>query len=439
MPHAETIWCHEPTRLQAYCDQVLRASEATAHAAALAWGERATPAILTVDGDKARISISGTLSKRPSIIGWFLGFGGTSYDDVLEALRSVAENESIRELRLVIDSPGGNISGLDDVWLAVRALDKRVKVIAENRGLMASAAYWIASAADEIVATSRSALTGSIGVQMVTYDYSEEDRRYGVKEIRIVSSNAPKKNPDPATDEGRQVYQEELDAIERVFLSRVSAGRKRSVDTVIESFGQGAVLVAYDPDSSKDSALSVGMIDAVIGDKRQKVYTPAKGDTLGTDESGHDSPIDIETSDTGRSTMPDTLIDFLNANATARAEVEARETAARLQGREAAIAEINRRQALALATLRGEHPAAVRALAVRVIAGEADPAALEGALAVLAAQAEGAAAAAVVQESAAAGSTPAAAPVTPAATGEIATEVDHQAAVQRLRAAQGAA
>lgn len=278
----DQIWLCELEALRIYCDKVLKASEETEKAAAIAFAEeRESPNILSIAGETARIEINGTLSNRPSIIGRLFGFGATSYRDIQAAIETIAGDERVKTVRLLIDSPGGGLTGLDEVWIALRELGKTKMIVAENRGLMASAAYWIASAAHKIVATSPAAETGSIGIYALFIDWTEADKKMGIKEIRIVSKNAPEKNPDLATPAGLKSFQTRLDAIERVFIDRIAAGRGISVDTVARDFGRGGVLIAEDPDSSQPSALSVGMIDAVIAGSGK-----GKKDDKRTEEDG---------------------------------------------------------------------------------------------------------------------------------------------------------
>lgn len=263
----ETLWACEIEHLRAYCEKVLRAGVETEKAAALFFStnkEEPRP-ILTVDGDTATIDIQGTLTNQPSIIGSFLRFRSTSYTDIQEAIKEIAANDDIKKVRLAIDSPGGYMTGLDETWMALRDLSKTHAIVAENHGLMASAAYWLATAAQKIVTTSPSAETGAIGIYMMVVDWTEYDKNMGIKEIRIVSKNAPLKNPDAATKQGLAALQSRLDALERVFISRVAEGRKLSAATVEKDFGRGSLLIAQDPDPSKPSAMSVGMIDAVLG------------------------------------------------------------------------------------------------------------------------------------------------------------------------------
>jgi hypothetical protein len=132
-------------------------------------------------------------------------------------------------------------------------------------GTMASAAYWIGSAVGpgNIYSSSPANMIGSIGVRAAILDRTDQQKQSGVKKYDFVSKNAPNKLQDPKTDAGKVAIQAELDAIERVFHSRVAAGRGVSADYVAEKFGQGGCYVAQDPDSSKPCALSVGMVDHI--------------------------------------------------------------------------------------------------------------------------------------------------------------------------------
>jgi hypothetical protein len=104
-------------------------------------------------------------------------------------------------------------------------------------------------------------MTGSIGVVVAQINTEKAEEARGIKVIEIVSRNAPNKRPDGTTDEGKQVLQDEVDAIERTFIGRVSESRNLSREYVEENFGRGGILVAHDTD--KPSAISVSMIDGL--------------------------------------------------------------------------------------------------------------------------------------------------------------------------------
>ncbi|MDZ7804301.1 S49 family peptidase [Thiohalophilus sp.] len=95
----------------------------------------------------------------------------------------------------------------------------------------ASAAYWIAAAADEVV-VSKTAMVGSVGA-VVGVDTRKPD---GL--VEIVSSQSPNKRPDVTTDEGKKQVQTRIDALAQVFVEDVATYRGVTVNTVLEKFGQ---------------------------------------------------------------------------------------------------------------------------------------------------------------------------------------------------------
>lgn len=222
--------------------------------------------LLTIDGETAFIDITGPLSRKgPDYWDRLYGEGGTSYALIIEALKLAVEDEGVKEIRLKMNTPGGTVDGVDEVAQMVAFSRKKKKVIAENHGMIASGGYWIASQASKIVAMSPGAETGSIGVIIVGYDFTDALKKIGIKKHFIVSENAPRKVATLETKKGRNILQDRVDSIERVFMSRIAEGRKISIEVVRETFGRGDVLIAKDPDSDKKDALSVGMIDAVEG------------------------------------------------------------------------------------------------------------------------------------------------------------------------------
>lgn len=286
----EILWACEQSFLERYCNKVLFATSADLKAANELRGEGLVMSadeakksveensILTIAGDTAIIKIEGVLSKEgPDWIDVYFGYKGTSYNAIIEAIESVQSNSDVKLIVLRMDTPGGYVNGVDETWQAVKASE--IKVIAENHGMIASGGYWIASAADEIVAIAPTVETGSIGVLVAQWDYTKALADLGIEELHIVSSNAPKKDADLTTEKGIDTIQRRIDATESVFIDRVATGRKVSVEKVIEDFGQGGVLIAQNPNSEKTDALKVGMIDSVVGQKTRQ----EKGEGINSD------------------------------------------------------------------------------------------------------------------------------------------------------------
>ena len=129
---------------------------------------------------------------------------------------------------------------------AIRNTRKPVTAYVSN--MAASAAYWLASQADEISAQNAMTRVGSIGtVQTLLVNPSVK---------QITSSNAPKKRPDVTTEAGVKTVVEHLDDVEALFIADVAAGRSVTEKKVKSDFGQGGLLLA-------EEAKSVGMIDTI--------------------------------------------------------------------------------------------------------------------------------------------------------------------------------
>lgn len=176
--------------------------------------------------------------------------GATSLDILARDLRTALDSDSVESVLLDIDSPGGVAFGIEEMAGMIAAADKPVTAFVG--GLGASAAYWLAASADQIVAAP-SALLGSIGV-VATVVAQEQPDRDGFREFEIVSSNAENKRPDPRSDSGRAEIRRIVDDLESVFVGDVARFRGVSRDTVTGDFGRGGVLVGSE-------AVAAGMAD----------------------------------------------------------------------------------------------------------------------------------------------------------------------------------
>lgn len=250
-----------------YLEAIENASAEDRAAAILAFGDEPLPSIIgrTEGSNEATIKIIGPLSPDgPSPLARFFGFGGTGYKEIIEAANSLKDDPSIDTVTLVMNTPGGMINGMDQASQAIKSLATKKNVPAENHGMIASAGYYLATSATKIIAKSPIATIGSIGVIKAGYDFTDALSRNGIKKIKIISSNAPNKQADPATPQGLKVHQNEVDAMERVFIRKVAEGRNTTDQDVIANFGKGGMLISQDPDANEPDALKVGMIDSVV-------------------------------------------------------------------------------------------------------------------------------------------------------------------------------
>lgn len=171
---------------------------------------------------------------------------GTLYKDQLLWVRNqvlaMAADNSIGEILLRIESPGGYLHGVADCYsaIAAAAAAKPVRAFLEDIG--ASAAYWIASAATECIC-SRTCVVGSIGVFLAIADTSELLERMGIRVVVIRSG--PHKGPlegAKLTDEQIEQLQQRVDATADVFINDVARGRRLPPEKV-RDYATGRVWV----------------------------------------------------------------------------------------------------------------------------------------------------------------------------------------------------
>ncbi|MCF1457754.1 MAG: S49 family peptidase, partial [Shewanella sp.] len=137
----------------------------------------------------------------------------------------------------------------------------RKPIVAYVGGTAASAAYWIASAADEVVVDATARL-GSIGVVMTLRRSKDDDQS---ETLEIVSSQSPNKRLDPASQKGRAAYQAQKDQLADVFIDRVARNMDVSRETVLEDFAQGGILIGQTA-VDKGMAARLGSLEGVIAE-----------------------------------------------------------------------------------------------------------------------------------------------------------------------------
>ena len=248
-------WALQESTMQAFVRVASRtpgAGEFQALAASMETQDDDTPWLQVRDG-VAIVSVIGPIFRYSS---WILEIcGGASYARISDAFNQSLADPRVKAIVLDINSPGGQVDGCSELAEMIFAARGRKPIVAYVGGSCCSAAYWLATACDEIV-VSRSAMVGSIGVMIVALDASVAMEQAGIKEIAIVSSQSPNKRADLATDDGKALVQQLVDDLADVFVSSVAQYRGIEVDTVLSDFGQGGVLVGQ-------RAVAAGMADGL--------------------------------------------------------------------------------------------------------------------------------------------------------------------------------
>ncbi len=246
-------------------------------------------------GGVAVLPIRGVIDHRMG--GMAEWTGGTSTEALSAMLRQAAADGSIGAIVLDVDSPGGSVPGLQELAAEIFALRGSKRIIAVANSVMASAAYWLASQADEIVSIP-SGLVGSIGVVTAHQDMSAALEKEGVK-ITLVSYGKYKTENNPfqaLTPEGLAQLQGRVNVAGDRFVADVARGRGVSISAVKNGFGEGRVLAATD-------ARRLGLIDRI---GTLDSVAAAVGGRLGTRETlgAHATAPDFDQAFVGRLLAP---------------------------------------------------------------------------------------------------------------------------------------
>ena len=253
-----SLWCVRLDKLTAIVD-VIRQRAGGIHAdatslEAFAADSRRRASSRQV-GAIAVLPITGAIVHRGNM---FTEASGTASSDVLgKQFDSLVANPDVGTIVLDIDSPGGQAAGTPELAAKIAGARGSKPIIAHVNTEAASAAYWIATAADEIVCTS-SGEVGSIGCYAVHVDRSKQNEMLGVVPTYISYGDYKiEGHPDaPIDGEALSYVQANVDRIGKQFEGDVAKYRGVSLSTVREQWGQGRMVDAT-------RAKSLGMIDKI--------------------------------------------------------------------------------------------------------------------------------------------------------------------------------
>lgn len=168
----------------------------------------------------------------------------------------LSTHEKVGAIVFDIDSPGGQVDGTQSLAGAIKASNKKT-IAYINDGMACSAAYWIASACDEIYVSQKTDVVGSIGVYCSFADFKGYWEKEGLKIHEIYSRLSSEKNKDykDAMEGDYNAVQDDLDFIAREFIAAVKANRPGINLSKGDPF-KGATYYA-------DQAIEIGLIDGI--------------------------------------------------------------------------------------------------------------------------------------------------------------------------------
>jgi protease-4 len=201
-----------------------------------------------------------------------LGGAAAGSETVIKAVREAARDEAVAAIVLRIDSPGGSALASDLIWREVKQAGK--PVVASLSDIAASGGYYIAVAADRIVAAPGT-LTGSIGVVGGKVAVGPGLEKAGIHtDVVSKGRNAGWLSMnEPFTDSERDAFLATMKDVYRLFTTKVAAGRKLDVEKVA-TLAEGRVFTGR---MAKEAGLvdRLGTLDDAIDEARKLAGIPA--------------------------------------------------------------------------------------------------------------------------------------------------------------------
>jgi signal peptide peptidase SppA len=222
-------------------------------------------------GSIAVLPVYGVIGHRASLVEDSSSGVNTSTELLGNAFRALMADPDVAGIVLDVDSPGGSVHGIQELAETIFAARGVKPVSAVANSLAASAAYWIASCAEEL-AIMPGGEAGSIGIFAAHTDVSKMLEADGVK-TTLVSAGKYKlegNSYEPLGAEARDFIQSRVDEYYGEFVRAVARNRKDNQTAVRNGYGQGRVLGAQA--AVKANLVDrVATLDQIIADMRAKV------------------------------------------------------------------------------------------------------------------------------------------------------------------------
>lgn len=271
---SETVWALHPPKM----DEVVAVLEArmngvvleTAHFKEL---QARREAHLGTQNRVAVLGLHGIMSQK---VGLLTGSGGASTEEFGQHFDAAMNDPQVDAVVVDIDSPGGSVFGLRELADKIHGRRGQKRTIGVVNPEAYSAAYYVGSAFDELVATP-SAMAGSIGTMAAHVDRSAMDEKLGLKVTYIHAGDYKVEgNPhEPLSDEAKAQEQKIVDHYYRDFVDAVARHRGVSAATVEDRFGQGRVFPAAEA-RERGMIDRIATLEEVVGEMRDTRRATAK-------------------------------------------------------------------------------------------------------------------------------------------------------------------
>lgn len=256
-------WAILPSKLE----QIIGVVEARVNGIAIAPG-----AVLEIEaarrkpvknGRVAVLPLYGSISHRA---GSMESSFGTSAEQFGIDFDAMMDSPEVGGLIMDIDSPGGSVSGIQELADKIRSRRGEKPIVAVANAGAFSAAYWIATAADELVVTP-SGEVGSVGVVAMHVDQSEFNDKSGFKPTFIhAGEHKVEGHPHaPLDKESHAEIQRHVDRHYDAFVAGLAANRNTTDFKVRKDFGGGRIFSGKEA-VERNMADRVATLEQVIGE-----------------------------------------------------------------------------------------------------------------------------------------------------------------------------
>lgn len=225
----------------------------------------------------AVLPVSGVIGHRAHLVEDSSSGVGTSTEILGAHFRRLAADPNVGAIVFDHDSPGGSVYGVAELSDQIHAARGTKPMVAVVNSLSASASYWLASAADEVVVTPGGE-AGSIGVWTAHQDFSKFYEQKGIKTTLVAAGKYKVEGHPyaPLGEEAQAAIQDSVDKYYGMFVEHVARNRGDSAKNVRAGYGEGRVLLAKDAVTAK-LADRVATMDQVIAELQQKLGGAAGG------------------------------------------------------------------------------------------------------------------------------------------------------------------
>lgn len=203
-------------------------------------------------GGVAVLRMSGVIAPKANL--FMQVSGGLSTQMATKQLESATVDARVRSTVLAMDTPGGSVIGTPEMATAVHELSKIKPIVTHSDGVLASAGYWIGSAANAIYISGPTVQVGSIGIVVDrTFNPNSALREESIvagRYKRLVKSN------EPLSDEARAIVQADVDYVYSLFVDAVAQYRDTTAQQVLDRMAEGRVFRGQ-------QAIDAGLVDGV--------------------------------------------------------------------------------------------------------------------------------------------------------------------------------